>query len=179
VRAFVGLAVPGAQRAALEGHLAECVRRAPAYRWVEPEALHLTLRFLGGVEPDVLARVAEGLAAIRTAPFRVALGGRGTFGSRSAPRVVWLGLTEGAEACAGLAGAVERACVAAGMEPETRPFRAHLTLGRARREGERLAPLPEPPALAPWTASELVLFESRLRQQPRYVALERYPLRAG
>jgi RNA 2',3'-cyclic 3'-phosphodiesterase len=173
---FVGLGVPDAQREALAGHLAECARRAPAYRWVEPEALHLTLRFLGGVEPDLLARVADRLAAIRSAPFRMALGGQGTFGPRSAPRVVWLGLSEGAEACASLAGLVERACLAADMEPEPRPFRAHLTLARARREGERLPALPEPPVLEGWTASELVLFESRLREQPRYVPLERYPL---
>lgn len=169
--------MPDAQREALAVHLAECARLAPTHHWVEPDSLHLTLRFLGRVEADALERITDGLAAIRVAPFRLGLGGRGTFGPRSAPRVVWLGLAEGANACAALAEAVERACVAAGMEPEQRAFRAHLTLARARREGDRLPALPEPPALAGWTASELVLFESRLRERPRYVPLERYPLR--
>jgi 2'-5' RNA ligase len=51
-----------------------------------------------------------------------------------------------------------------------------VTLARARREGDRLPPLPDPPRLEPWTVEGFALYESRLRQQPRYVALERYPL---
>ncbi|HXM56931.1 MAG TPA: RNA 2',3'-cyclic phosphodiesterase [Candidatus Dormibacteraeota bacterium] len=176
LRTFVGLSLPDGHRQALALHLAECARLAPAYRWVEPDALHLTLRFLGHVEPGVLDAVRDGLAGIRAAPFRLALAERGTFGPRRSPRVVWLGLAEGLDACAALAAAVERACQAAGLEAEPRGFRAHVTLARARAEGDRLGELPEPPRLAPWTVEDFVLFESRLRQQPRYVPLERYGL---
>ena len=176
LRTFVGLDLPDVHREALAAHLAECARLAPAFRWVEPDALHLTLRFLGQVEPDALDAVCDGLRAIRAAPFRLALGEPGTFGPRRAPRVVWLGLAEGLDACAALAAAVERTCQEAGLEAEPRGFRAHVTLARARSEGDRLGELPEPPRLAPWTVGDFVLFESRLRQQPRYVPLERYPL---
>jgi 2'-5' RNA ligase len=179
VRAFVALDLPEPAREALAAHVAACARLAPGMRWVEPDSLHLTLRFLGNLDPEVLTRVREALLGVRAQPFRMALGGHGLFGPRSRPRVVWLGVTEGRDACAGLAAGTEAASVAAGLEADERPFQAHVTLARARGDGERLPALPDPPALAAWTAAEFVLFESRLRQQPRYVPLARFPLGSG
>jgi 2'-5' RNA ligase len=176
IRSFVALALPEPHLALLERHLGECARAAPAYRWVEPDSLHLTLRFLGNIEPEALERVRRELASVRGAPFPLALDGRGTFGPRAAPRVVWIGVSGGLDVCAALAARVEAVCQRAGLEPEPRPFRAHVTLARARGEGDRLPPLPDPPALAPWTVEDFALYESRLRQQPRYVVLERYAL---
>jgi 2'-5' RNA ligase len=176
IRSFVALALPEPNLAALERHLAECALEAPAYRWVEPDSLHLTLCFLGNLEPEALERVRGELSSVRAAPFSLSLDGRGTFGPRAAPRVVWIGVSQGLDACAALAARVEVACERAGLEPEVRPFRAHVTLARARREGDRLPPLPDPPRLTPWTVGDFALYESRLRQQPRYVALERYVL---
>lgn len=176
VRSFVAIGLPDAHRSALAAHLEECARLAPGYRWVQPDALHLTLRFLGHLEPSTLERVRRRLLGVRGAPFTLALDGRGTFGSRSAPRVVWLSLGEGIEECRALAGALEAACQTAGMEPEPRGFRAHVTLARQRVEGVRLPELPEPPPLAPWRVEDFVLYESRLRGQPRYVPLSRFPL---
>lgn len=176
IRSFVAISLPEPNLAVLERHLAECGRAAPAFRWVEPDSLHLTLRFLGNVEQEALERVRGELASVRGTPFPLALGERGTFGPRSAPRVVWLGAGAGLESCAELAARVEAACQRAGLEAEARPFRAHVTLARARTEGDRLPPLPDPPSLAPWTVEDFVLYESRLRQQPRYVPLARYAL---
>jgi RNA 2',3'-cyclic 3'-phosphodiesterase len=176
IRSFVALALPEPNLAALERHLAECAREAPRYRWVERDSLHLTLRFLGNLEPETLERVRAELASVRGAPFTVALDGRGTFGPRAAPRVVWIGVSAGLDGCASLAARVEAACQRAGLEPEPRRFQAHVTLARARSEGDRLPPLPDPPALTPWTVEDFALYESRLRQQPRYVVMERYAL---
>src|SRR5207253_5763015 len=89
VRAFVALGVPAAQRDALGRYLRECARLAPDYRWVAAEGLHLTLRFLGSVEPS---RLEAELAKVRAAPFRLALGEPDAFGGRASPRVVWLSL---------------------------------------------------------------------------------------
>ena len=177
IRSFVAVELSDANREALAPHLEECARLAPGYRWVLPDSLHLTLRFLGQLELPVLERARRELQSVHASPFRTALEGRGTFGSRSAPRVIWLAVGEGREASRALARAVEAACQAAGSEPEARGFRAHITLARQRKEGVRLPELPELPPLQPWTVEEFVLFESRLRGQPRYVALERYPLR--
>jgi len=177
VRSFVALDLPDVHRRALAAHLDECARLAPGYRWVRADALHVTLRFLGHLEAPTLERVQRELDRVRATRFRLALDGRGTFGSGSMPSVIWLGIGEGLEACRALAGAVEAACQAAGTEPDERTFRAHVTLARQRTERTRVPELPEPPSLTPWTVEDFVLYESRLGGGPaRYVPLAHYPL---
>ena len=102
--------------------------------WVRADNLHLTLRFLGSVNERTLIVVREALeeAAPGTPPFAVTLGGLGAFPAPFAPRVVWAGVTEGAEALAGLHGRLEAALAARGIPPEGRHYHAHVTLGRAR-----------------------------------------------
>ena len=180
VRCFVGLALPDGHRAALAAHLEGCALRAPGYRWVAAGDLHLTLRFLGGLEPAQLDRVRRALARVEGAPFGIALDGMGTFGSRLSPRVAWLRVSDGVPACTALAEAVETACRSAGLEPEARPFRAHVTVARQRREGERMPPLPPAPVLPPWTVEDFVLYESRPDlPSTRYLPIERYLLRTS
>lgn len=178
VRAFVAIPVPEPQRRQLGAHLEECARLAPGYRWVPPDNLHLTLRFLGSLDPATLDRLEEELVAVRGGGFRLGLDGRGTFGPRSAPRVIWLGLAAGADESAQLASAIEAASRTVGLEPADRPFRAHLTLARSRPDAPRLPALPEPPALEPWIVDDFVLYESRLggRNAAAYVPLRRYSL---
>jgi 2'-5' RNA ligase len=177
-RAFVALAPPEAQRAELGAYLEGCRAAAPGFRWVAPESVHLTLRFLGRVEAPVLADLSARLREIRHPPFEMGLEGLGTFGGRR-PSVIWLGLSAGREPAAALSRAVEAECAAAGLGPEPRPFRPHLTLARAReRSGAPLPELPPPPVLAAWTATEMILFESRLGDGPPvYTPLERFPLK--
>ena len=174
----MAIALPDAQRAALAPYLSRCAALAPSFRFVAPESLHLTLRFIGGVEEPVLGTLSRSLRAIRQAPFRARAGGLGTFGGRR-PSVAWLGLPEGHEEAARLAAASEQACRAAGLEPEERAFRPHLTLARARtRRGDPLPELPPPPELPSWEVVEFVLFESRLHggHPPEYVPLETFRL---
>jgi RNA 2',3'-cyclic 3'-phosphodiesterase len=183
IRSFVALPLPEEHRDRLATYLEECAGAAPGFRWVPAGNLHLTLRFLGNLEPDTLAAVRTCLEAVRGNPFTLALGELGTFGGRAAPRVVWLGVQAGLEPMARLAATVEEAVRAAGVPGDDRPFRAHLTLARAGSHPRRGDPpptrpnLPPPPDLAPWRADELVLYESRLGPPaPAYVPLARYPL---
>ncbi len=174
----MALWLPIEHRERLGPYLADCERRAPGFRWVRPEGLHLTLRFLGKVPEDRLTAVRQALAGVRATSFRMALGGLGSFGRPGASRVVWMGLADGGEAAADLSAAVELACREAALEPEERRLRPHVTLARARARGGQAVPeLPPPPELEPWVADEIVLFESRVGPGPaEYVPLERYPL---
>lgn len=141
--------------------------------------LHLTIRFCGQVEDAALAALKAALRDIRQAPFELALGERGTFGGGRHVRVVWLGVSAGAEPLRVLAGDVEAGCRTAGLAPEERPFQAHLTLARAggRSDGAALPELPPAPALQPWQVAGFVLYESRLGRGPAvYVPIERFEL---
>ena len=102
-------------------------------RWVRLDGLHLTLRFLGPTVEDRVeaARVAVRVAGAGAGSLELAIGGAGAFPARGRPRALWLGVRDGAEALADLAAEVDRALVDLGWPPETRPFRAHLTLARA------------------------------------------------
>jgi len=163
LRAFYGLPVPEPQRQELGPFIASCASRAPGFRWTPAENLHLTIRFIGSVERSVVEAVADALADRPPAAFDLQLGGIGTFGRGPAARVVWLGLQSGADAAAAVAARVEEECLRAGLIGEDRPFRAHLTLARARaRYGSSLPDLPALPKLRPWWAEELILYASRL-----------------
>ena len=105
------------------------LRRAPGdYRWVDPRDMHVTFRFLGETPDAELAEVEARMrrAAALSAPFEIVYGGVGAFDSLDDPRVVWLGLAEGAEAMGKVSGLLGR--------DEPRPYSPHLTLGRRRRD---------------------------------------------
>jgi RNA 2',3'-cyclic 3'-phosphodiesterase len=163
IRAFVAVAIPDQQRELVAGYLETCRAVSPSFRWVAPESLHLTIRFLGGVDPGRLDALAAALRAVEVEPFQLGVGGVGTFGRGSAVRVVWLGLAAGGIDLGRLAAEVETRSASLGFEPEARPYNPHLTLARSRqRRGERLGELPPPPAIPGWTVTNFRLYRSRL-----------------
>lgn len=103
----------------------------PGARWVEPEQLHLTLRFIGDVDGSVLIRVQEILAAVRVGAFSLRLEGIGFFPPRGSPRVVWVGIRKN-EQLLHLHNRIESVLVRAGLAPEDRKFSPHITLARLK-----------------------------------------------
>ena len=155
--------MPESHRRELDGFLTECAAIAPDFRWTPISNLHLTIRFVGSVDQQVVEAIADRLVAQRLAGFELELGDLGTFKRGRLVRVVWLGLRSGGDTATALFAQVERECVAAGLEAEQRAYRAHATLARSRnRDGSELPPLPVVPQLGPWRASELVLYSSHL-----------------
>ncbi len=176
VRAFVALELEDRVRAAI-GELQQQLKpRLAGIRLVRPEGIHLTLRFLGETSAAQAARLRPVLAeaAAACAPGEARVGEVGTFPERGSPRVFWLGVALPPQVLE-LQRACERAARQLGFEPETRPFRPHLTLGRWRDR----TPHPELPAVDLGTShlDTLVLFESDLRSDGAvYTPLERFAL---
>jgi 2'-5' RNA ligase len=179
VRAFFGLPLPDPLREELERYVSECAGIAPAFRWTPASNLHLTIRFIGSVDRNIVDDIARRLGELALDGFEIELGDIGVFKRGRRVRVVWIGLTRGGEEAAALAAQVEAECGRAGLAPESRTFQPHLTLARARdRVGAALPPLPPLPVLEPWPASELVLYSSHLgRPAAVYEPLQRLPLK--
>ena len=181
LRLFVAVDLPGQVREALarlQGGLRS--HDLSDLRWVRPQGIHLTLKFLGETPAGRVAAITEALAgAIRgRRRSRLALGALGTFGGRRRPRVLWLDITGDIEHMRELQAAVEEALVEVGFPPEERDFSPHLTLARVPQPGrpgtaERIAQALESvvPPRSEFDVREVVLMRSTL--QPGGAVYER------
>ena len=162
-RTFIALELDAGLRTAIGRLMADVRHRFAGLRWVRPEGIHLTLRFLGDASPEQIAGLRESLRPLAGGcpPAQVRVGGLGLFPERGAPRVLWLGL-ELPERIHALQTACEAAAVAAGFVAEKRAFRPHLTLGRWRDRASR--PELPPTDLGTTRLETLTLFRSELRQ---------------
>ncbi len=156
-------------------------------RWVRPEAIHLTLKFLGQVGEQGLERVRRviGDAARDHHPFTLELTTLGAFPDMQRPRVVWVGVEEPEGELARLQAALERGLRRLGFEAERRPFHPHLTLGRVRKSATPAQVAKLGGALAGWRSGvagsfqvdAVTLFRSDLHPEGAvYTSLGRYPL---
>lgn len=102
----------------------------PGARWIDPENMHITVRFFGDMDGRTADELADALADIHATPFTVTIAGVGAFGGRDA-RVLWAGVT-GGSAHQALYRAHDRAARTVGLEPEGREYRPHVTLARLR-----------------------------------------------
>jgi len=138
IRSFVAIELPPAVRAFCQAAMDQARQKlgsdAAAVRWVDPEGIHLTLKFLGAVPGDrvpvLIDRLRVGLAG--QPPSTLTIGRLGVFPGPRAPRVVWLAVLGDDAALDACQRRVEDATVSLGYPREQRAFRPHLTLGRVR-----------------------------------------------
>ncbi len=166
MRAFIALPVA----ADIQRVLGEACRKLAAaggmgMRWVPPQQIHLTLKFLGDIDDDAAPAVSERLSGVagRFSPWSARLHGLGAFPNPSSPRVVWAGVDDEGRSAA-VQAEVEDALARIAIAKESRPFAPHLTLGRRRPGGafrrETLREVSIDPA--EFTIDRLVLFQSTL-----------------
>ncbi len=138
LRAFIAIQLPAPVKDVL-GEVAQTLAgRVPrsAARWVRPQQMHLTLRFLGDTAVAQLPAVQSGMdeAVKEIAPFDMRLGDVGCFPNARRPRVIWVGLSGDEARLLSLKAALDERLAPLGWPPEDKPFRAHLTLGRVKDE---------------------------------------------
>jgi len=165
IRAFIAVELDGGVRAAV-ARLIRSLRAAPSggrVRWVRPENLHVTLRFLGDVAservPAIARAVGEAVAGLR--PFRLRLGAVMVFPSPRRPQVLAMEV-DPPQPLAQLAEAVEAAVVRVGFAAEPRAFHPHLTLGRLRGRAIPRVTAPVTVEGEAFGVEEIVLFRSEL-----------------
>lgn len=100
-------------------------------KFVESENLHLTLKFLGEIDPALVDDIHSIMKKIPFSPFIISLQGVGTF-PPSRPRVIWIGITEGQDELSSIISFLNKNLKNLGFKPETRTESAHLTIGRVK-----------------------------------------------
>ena len=179
MRLFVGIALPEDIRARLSG----LQQGVPGARWVDPDNLHLTLRFIGEVDNVQAHDLDAALVQIRGARFGMTLAGVGRFGQGRKSRALWIGV-EPVPELGRLRRRVEQAVQAAGFAPEGRKFKPHVTLARLKGDPghwlhDHLAQHAAFRAES-FEVCEFVLFSSLLAQAgATYMAEAIYPLSPG
>jgi RNA 2',3'-cyclic 3'-phosphodiesterase len=178
-RLFAALELPAEVRSGLAAFGREAAAHDRALRPAREDALHLTLAFLGHRALDEIDPAREAVRGVAGSPAPVLSLADPLWLAPRRPRVLTVGLEDDDGVLSALqAAVVERLADALPWQPEKRPFRAHVTIARVRREWRpRVDHLPESPR-ATFTAEAVVLFRSHLggRGPARYEALERAEL---
>jgi RNA 2',3'-cyclic 3'-phosphodiesterase len=134
VRLFVALDLPDQVRHSIAELIAKLQPKSRAARWIKPENLHITLKFIGHVGNEKLSPIQTALLSIRIAQsVELHFRGMGFFPNEHHPRAFWCGIASSPN-LADLATDIDRALVPLGIEAETRPFTPHLTLARFKSD---------------------------------------------
>jgi RNA 2',3'-cyclic 3'-phosphodiesterase len=198
MRIFIALDIDDAIRQRIERFMDGVRGFAPEARWVRPESLHVTLKFIGEKPADNIEQIKQALSSVHAETIELNFCGYGFFPTPKAARVFWVGIGSGPQLAA-LAKAVDAATKTLGIPREEHPFSPHLTLARGaggsgsphwrKQDGpsqgpkqgfrllqEKLAALPVP-EFGTMTARDFFLYESQLlRGGSRYTKIARFEL---
>jgi 2'-5' RNA ligase len=193
MRIFIGIDLDSEVRGRITRFVEGVQGFAPDARWVRPESLHVTLKFIGEQTAEQVGAITERLGGVESNAFDIRAGGYGFFPTVKAPRVFWIGIHAGPQLAA-LAESIDVAVAELGIPREDRPFSPHLTLARAGKSGspkwrkgdgpntafagleKRLAARGDPD-FGTMTAREFILYQSQLSPGgSKYTKLQRFPL---
>ncbi len=179
MRLFVAVEIDSAIRSRIHEFVSGLHAQIPEARWVRPEGLHITLKFLGNVADERRALIEEALGSLHERHVMLSLKGLGAFPNSRSPRVLWLGIESGPE-LERLAAAVDKQMASVGFAREKRAFSPHVTLARfnQRPRGNLGSLLSDAqPTFGTMTANEFHLYESKLSPQgSRYTKLASFKL---
>jgi 2'-5' RNA ligase len=184
-RLFIALPLSAPAIAELHALVHMCRRQATVVRWVRPEQMHITLKFLGDVEEERECDITGALESLTTEkPFMFNLAGVGAFPDQRKPRVIWTGIVTGKDEVSALAKRVDDLLFAKKFPREERGFSPHVTIGRVKEPGE-FGALWKTVEATPFVgmnvdAHQVLLIHSTLTPQgPVYKDLAVFPLRGG
>lgn len=108
------------------------VKTGADLKLVEPENIHVTVRFLGNITSSMVEKVFEEMKKVRFVPFNIKVCGVGAFPDLRYPRVVWAGITEGADQLRSIFNQLEPRLRSLGFTPDPKGFSPHLTIARVK-----------------------------------------------
>lgn len=179
IRAFLALDLPDEVIRFLEDISSRLKNSMADIKWVSPQSMHLTIKFLGDVEKSSIRDIERMVRPIFSvqAQFALDISGIGVFPNLRQPRILWIGMSDPSGQLNKMVAVVEEALDALGFERESRTFTPHLTLGRVRSQKgkDKLLALMDSLRFSPsmrFMTERAILFESNLeRSGARYNAL--------
>lgn len=138
IRTFICCELPAAVLDPIAALISSLKNEYSGIRWVRPQGLHLTLRFLGDVENSKIKQINQMVKEASRYAFQIRVNEFGAFPNLRRPRVYWLGISEPSGSLRELHQNLQNGLVHIGYEPEIKPFKPHLTLGRVK---DRNAPV--------------------------------------
>ncbi len=135
IRAFIAIELPDEVKNDLSDLISRLKPgREKAVKWVNPNSIHLTLKFLGNIPEERIVDITHAIAKASslTFPFNLELKGLGAFPNLKSPRVIWVGIGGEIPSVSNLQRQVDQSLVPLSHSPEKREFSPHLTLGRVR-----------------------------------------------
>ena len=135
IRVFIALDISDAARSSLSGVMDGLRTAIPrGVRWADSRGIHLTLKFLGDIDPGRTDGILESIRRVGQdgSSFSLSLAGLGVFPNQRQPRVLWAGVAGDLDSLAELQSGVEEAMAEQGFTRERRGFNPHLTIGRVR-----------------------------------------------
>ncbi|HKT89802.1 MAG TPA: RNA 2',3'-cyclic phosphodiesterase [Candidatus Sulfotelmatobacter sp.] len=179
MRLFVAIEIEPVIRERINEFVSGLRPKISEARWVRPEGMHITLKFLGNVADERRTMVENALRCVCGREVTLSLKQLGVFPNPRSPRVLWAGIQAGPE-LEQLATAVDRQMGSIGFETEKRGFSPHVTLARFKDHprGNLGSLLSEAqPSFGTMTANEFHLYESKLSPQgSRYIKLASFKL---
>lgn len=184
IRTFIAVEIPVSIRRRIEELQESLAPAAEDVKWVEPENIHLTLKFLGEVDERDVYTVCKSVeaAVAGTTPFEITVAGVGAFPNANRPRVIWAGVRQGSQEITAIHDAIDESLEGQGYPREDRSYTPHFTIGRIRRT------VPNPrlqnalDQQANWEAGscpvhEVLIMASQLGPKgPQYTVMGRGPL---
>ena len=156
IRCFVAVECGGDELAAKFGEVRRVLEAAMAnIKFVETENVHLTLKFLGEIEPSLVEEVSNVVEGTSFQPFTAMIERVGVFPNLRRPRVVWAGITEGASRLEEIWSEIDSKLSKLGFERERRRFSPHITIGRVRSGRNRDKLVHEISSLSDYVFGEL------------------------
>jgi 2'-5' RNA ligase len=108
------------------------IKTGAALKLVKPENVHITMRFLGNITPNMVEKIFEEMKKVQFTPFDVKICGIGAFPHLRYPRVLWAGITEGVDQLRNIFNQLEPRLRSLGFAPDTKGFSPHLTIARVK-----------------------------------------------
>lgn len=184
IRSFIAVPIPDKIKQSVQDWIVPFITHDTSIKWVRPEGMHLTLKFLGNIEEERFEKeffvdFPQLLSSFQ--PIKLTVGGAGEFPPKGIPRVLWLGIGGETEPLKKLAGEVDDFFCRFEFSKEKRSFSPHLTLARIRTKPSsgflKVWREVESPSFGEFVADQLVFYRSELTKGGAvYSVIRRFPL---